>query len=110
MKDRWEVCRRDSVYGVARCIRSSGERVATDGVMDEEVKRTSNGSLCKAKKAGLEPAKTPSRGPRREGGGEVKGAIAAGASKRPARRAKRAVEMWPERRRSGGVGVIRLKA
>ena len=65
------------MYGVAGCVRSRWERVATDGVMGEEVKRAFDGSLGKVKKAGLEPAKTPSRGPRKEGGGKVKGAIAA---------------------------------
>ena len=82
MKDRWEWGRREGVYSSARSVRicRRRERVATDGVMDEEMKRASYGSLCKAKEAGLEPAKTPSRGPRREGGGKVKGAKAAGAS------------------------------
>ena len=73
MEYRWERGRRESVHGSARSVRvrrpGGREQVATDGVMDEEMKRASYGSLCKAKEAGLEPAKTPSRGPRREGGG-----------------------------------------
>ena len=70
------------MYSSARSVRicRRRERVATDGVMDEEMNRTSNGGLCKAKKAGLEPAKTPGRGPRMERGREGEGAIASRAA------------------------------